>query len=394
MFEHIVIRRTEEEHTFSPGQIAEALFYYQKVQLILDSRALFSFVKAYGLNTLKRFLERPEVSAVYTEELLGTLTNTFASTQYHKFIALSLEGHQDKIFKNSEERLINELTRMGIPAKEARRFAAFFLDRVPLRKLSGNHYIKGGIPESGMQDLTDTKYLSQAIRVVISNLVGGYDPGTDLEIEMFESNEGCCFFTNINFDRINEQRKLSVQELEPVTFAFLLTKILDARADSIMASYYGGDFVTSPTASEMIQLRHAQMLQRTNINLNERKQFEDIALPDFPCLSEVIDSGERSLDDYFHLLDKSTRFKDWLKGVSPDEALVRTYMQDMSSKGWIETLPAKAVRYLITLGLDKLAPTAGAIAGVVDTFLVEKLCAGWRPNHFVTKRLAPFVSGR
>lgn len=81
----------------------------------------------------------------------------------------------------------------------------------------------------------------------------------------------------------------------------------------------------------------------------------------------------------------------WLKAVNPDEDLIRTYMRDISSEGWIQRLPAKKLRYVLTLALDATHPIAGLVAGFADNFIVEKLFSGWRPNHFVSGQLARFV---
>jgi hypothetical protein len=93
-------------------------------------------------------------------------------------------------------------------------------------------------------------------------------------------------------------------------------------------------------------------------------------------------------------LDCAARFKDWLKAVNPDEDLIRTYMRDVSSEGWIQRLPAKSIRYVLTLALDATNPAVGLVSGFVDNFVVDKLLSGWRPNHFVSGKLSPFVQGQ
>jgi len=168
---------------------------------------------------------------------------------------------------------------------------------------------------------------------------------------------------------------------------------LDARADLALASFYGGDFVTSAVTSSIIQVRHAELLRRSKLNEDSRQQFTEVVLPDSPSLAEVIDSGERSFDDFLRMLDRAARFKDWLKAVNPDEDLIRTYMRDVSSEGWVQRLPAKSLRYVLTLALDATNPVVGLFSGFVDNFVVEKLLAGWRPNHFVSGKLSQFVQG-
>ena len=54
-------------------------------------------------------------------------------------------------------------------------------------------------------------------------------------------------------------------------------------------------------------------------------------LPDAPRLSEVIDSGERTLEEFLRLLDKGERFRNWLGTTNPDVPLLHAYMRDITS---------------------------------------------------------------
>lgn len=111
-------------------------------------------------------------------------------------------------------------------------------------------------------------------------------------------------------------------------------------------------------------------------------------------LSESIDNRNRTFDEFLVLLDKADRFKTWLASTSPDEQIITTYLHEVTSKDWLQTLPAKTTRYLFMMALGATHPAIGLVAGVIDTFLLEKLIGGWRPNHFVDARLIPFCKPR
>jgi hypothetical protein len=394
MFEHIVIRRSQDGLPISAGQIAEAMLYYQKVHLFIDRGTLFNLIQQIGTARILTLLRRAEVSAVYCEEMLCTRTDSIGVSQYHNFVAATFYGHESVgHLKTPEECLQFGLERHGIPKKEAKRFSKIFLSLVPTRKFSGNHFLQGGIAEAAKRDLLDTEYVSQAIRKAIAVTQGGNEVGDDLKLELINSGLGTFVFTNIDLASINRRRVQSIPTIEPLTIAHLLSNLLEARADLALASFYGGDFVTSTITSSIIQVRHAELLRRSNLNVDSRQQFTEVVLPDSPSLAEVIDSGERSFDEFLGLMDRAARFKDWLKAVNPDENLIRTYMRDISSEGWIQRLPAKNLRYILTLALDATNPVVGLASGFVDNFVVEKLFSGWRPNHFVSGKLSPFVRG-
>lgn len=394
MFEHIVLRRAERGHPISVGQIAEALLYYQRLHIFIDRGTLFQLIKQVGTSRVLTLLNRAEVSAVYCEEMLGIHTDSVGVSQRHNCIAFTLAGHKDVgELKTPEKRLQYELERQGISKQEAKRFAKLFFARVPIRKFSGNHYLQGGITSAAKRDILDIEYAKQAIRHAVAATEGGYVVGDDLHLEIIDTDSGFYVFTNIDLNSINRRRSEGNPPIEPLTIAHLLSSILEARADLALASFYSGDFVTSAVTSSIIQARHGELLRRSNLNLDSRRHFTEVTLPDTPCLAEVIDSGERSIDDFLVLLDRAGRFKDWLKAVNPDENIVRTYMRDISSDGWIQRLPAKSLRYVLTLALDTTNPAVGFVSGFIDNFLVEKLLSGWRPNHFVSGRLLPFVQG-
>jgi hypothetical protein len=392
MFEHIVLRRAEHGLPISVGQIAEALLYYQKVHLFLDRGTLRGLIECLGPAATLQLLRRPEVTAVYCEENLGTHTSSVGVTQFHGYVAFFLSGDQKSgQLKTLEARLRYEVQSLGISKKEAERFVRDFLTRIPARKLSGDHFIKGGIVKAAQEDLSDTEYMRRAIRSATSVVPGGYEPGDALAVEIIQTDQGAVVLTDLDFEAINRRRASLAPPQEAIGIAHLLSSVLDARADLAIASFYGGEFATSRATSSIIQVRYSELLVRGKLNAASRQQFTEVILPDSPRLAEVIDSGERSFDEFVSLLDKADRFKDWLGSVNPDEGLVRTYLRDVSSKGWIERLPAKSLRYVLTMGLEKVNPVAGVVAGLVDNFLIEKLLSGWRPNHFVSRDLGPFV---
>src|SRR6185312_6853134 len=328
MFEHIVLRRAEGGLPISAGQIAESLLYYQKVHLFIDRGTLFNLIHQIGIGRILTLLRRTEVSAVYCEEMLGTHTGSAGALQFHNYVAFTLAGHEGiGQLKTPLERLQYEIERQGIPKQEAKRFSKAFLDRVPVRKFSGNYFLQGGITNAAKLDLLDIEYVGQVIRKTIALTPGGYVIGEDFKFEVINSDQGIFVFTNIDLESINRRRAQAVPSIEPLTIAYLLSNILDARADLALASFYGGDFVTSAVTSSIIQVRYTELLRRSRLNVDSRRQFTEVVLPDSPSLAEVIDSGERSFDEFLSLLDRAARFKEWLKAVNPDEDLIRTYMR-------------------------------------------------------------------
>ena len=394
MFDHVVLRRAAGGDPVSVGEIVEALLYYQRVHVVVDRGSLFAWLKQVGPEGVLTLIRRPELTAVYCEEMLGARTDQVGPLQVHMLEAFWLSGHESiGPLKTPEDRLSYEVERITFDKGVARRFAKNFLRHVPIRKFSGSHFAKGGISTHAKQDVLDSAFMKDAVRTLIRLAPCGYDPGPSFRFDVIDSDLGLYVFHDIDIEGINARRAASIPQIDPMSVAHILAVIQDARADLSLASFYSGDFVTSQVMSEVIRLRHESLLRRTELNAQSKTDFVEIVLPDSPSLSEVIDAGERSLSEALKLLDQAARFKDWLKTANPDEGLIRTYMRDISSEGWIQRLPAKSLRYMLTLALDATHPVAGFVAGFADNFLIEKLLAGWRPNHFIASKLAPFIKG-
>ena len=67
------------------------------------------------------------------------------------------------------------------------------------------------------------------------------------------------------------------------------------------------------------------------------------------------------------------------------------YLSEIKAGNWLTALPIKTLRYIVKLGVGTLNPIAGGVVSAIDTFLLEKVFGGWKPNHFVEKRLLPFL---
>jgi len=83
------------------------------------------------------------------------------------------------------------------------------------------------------------------------------------------------------------------------------------------------------------------------------------------------------------LLDESQKFREWIQGLNPDAKLTAEYVRDITAKGWMASLPAKMIRYVLASALGMASPAAGLAVGVVDSFLLDRIANGWRPSHFV-----------
>ncbi len=391
MFESIVLRNSEDAGNITLGAIAEALLFYQNTRVVVGHGTLVSFARDGSLGAILALIKERRLQAVHCEESLGTITNSYGVSQAHDFGAMTMVGHKDTQGKNRAERIEISLRSNGIDPRKAKAQAQAFVDVVPVKSFEKDDYVKGGIPSAARMDAKDRITLKGLLRAGLAAVPGGYDAGDSLDADYVLSDLGYFLFTNIDFAAVNERRACMSPSMGPLTPASLFNLILESRADMHLAAFYGGDFVTTTASSALVRWRQAHLFERADRNREAREQFSELVLADCPSIRDVIDSGERSFAEFLKVLDKAQKFKTWLTKANPDQKLVSQYIEALKADTWADKAPVKALRYLFSLGTGSVDPTAGIVSGAADTFLVDKLLKGWRPNHFVDDRLKPFL---
>jgi hypothetical protein len=201
--------------------------------------------------------------------------------------------------------------------------------------------------------------------------------------------------TNLDFAAINR-----LSNVNEISGAYILAHIVSARADTYFAADYMGELVTSPANSALIRLKHFDFIRRRSKSEDQHDMFENVVLNDARTVREVVNSKERSITEFFHLLDEGAKFRNWMHSQNPDAQLVREYYDQVNKETWIGRLPGKSLRFAFFTGAgmlaDLFAPTglgtaAGLGIGATDSLLLDKLLKGWRPSHFIEGPLKHFV---
>lgn len=379
MFEKTVIRRAENGPEMTLGQIAQAMMFYGRVHLVLDQGTLSTIVKAGGYNDLMMLLGHENVSAVYVEDILGTHTENHGGREVHGFVSMMLAGRDAQPnLGNKKSRLINTFERLGFDKKSAAVKADRFRASVAVKRFSD--FVEGasGITSIATEDVFDARYIKAAIKEILEqNSWGNPD---DLQFEISSTAKS------------RFEVRTNLPKSTAFTVAGLLTKILAARGDLTIAAFYGGDFETSSDVSSLIRLRTKDILRRSDLDRSAISDFKELTLPDSASIAEVIDSKQRTVPEFIKLMNDARRFHAWIKGSPPDADLAREYLRAVTSEAWISRFPARGIRFMMGLGIGAASPVAGAAASLADTFLLDRMLGGWRPNHFVDRKLRRFMS--
>jgi hypothetical protein len=392
MFNTICIRnQSQTESSIDLGFLAEAILFYPDVQVIATKGIIEQLARACGPEVLLEFLQRRYLTISYEHQLLGIRTrNSGTGDERHSAITFSSPQHDlGEVAPN----LLFELTgRSG----KARRLANRFLALVkPLQR--SEHILT-----DFRSDVLDADYIQSLIRSLCSSCAPEYPLPDPLVFEIRDHDQEFEVLTNINFEQLNRSYHLRVSPSHSsMTPAYLLSHILTARDNLFFASTLDADLAISPVASHILVTKIGKIIARSQRNMSQLATFQDFVFNDGRAIAECINSGEKSFSDLLDIREKADRFRAWLKGKAWDADLTKDYFAEVTHSSWIDKLQGKTFRWSIftTLGLTLDALGGGGIGtalglgiSAADSFLLERIIKGWKPNQFVNGPLSEFVT--
>jgi hypothetical protein len=275
-----------------------------------------------------------------------------------------------------------------------------------LRDLVKEDPLADGLPAQARQEWGDAEYVARTAAHVLKACAHAYELPQPLVFKLNKEHDGTFVVdTNINFDAANIVYHVLVPpEHSTLSPAYLLSHIANARMEVELAARFNADLATNAVSSAIISDRIACAMHRS-AEASEKgiAYFQDVALGDVPSLREVMTSRQRSFEELRPLLERAKHFRQWISGKSPNGDLVRAYHKEVTKESWVDKLPARPVRFVLftaaglvidAAGLGGVGTIAGIALNAADTFVLEKLARGWRPNQFVDGPLKEFLRGR
>jgi hypothetical protein len=401
LFEQALVLKAGDKPDWAEvGLLAETLFFYGSVQLLLNSSSLTAFSKAIPADSFIELLDREGVKVSYLRPTFAVATN--GSPPLHDFGAFTFhsEGVGKKPIDHREEIQIT-LERVHGKSAEVRKFAQRVADRTKLHRFSGVPEKEKTIADLARIDVKDARFVRAAVASVLHHLVPEFTLSKKFQFRLVHIGGQLAVDTDLDFEFINSiyHQRVSIQH-SSINAAYLLSHILDARADSFFAAYYMAEPVTSPIFSDLIKLKHFEFLQRCEVSRDQQEQFTDVVVPDFPSIRETINGGHRTFREFLALLDQAGKFKRWIQTANPDASLLQSYHRAATEATWADKLPTKSVRFAVATGLglaaEALAPSGvgislGLSAGAADSLFMDRLIKGWRPNQFIAGPFANFL---
>lgn len=386
MLKEITIKSSEHLPT-DLGQVAECMLFYQTVNLICN---FGFFIKLVNTNQVYSFLDlmKTEGLNVYITDNVFAFGNSKISSDWHNIVLVSNSPELTQ-FDRLERMIIENTGRRGY----GRRLTAKIIDNTsPFEN-------KAEVMNHVQEDFDDEVYMKKAIAHSANEYKvkgAGLIESEKVQYKLKKIDGGILLKTNLNVDLIENR-----EGQRPFDNITILGNVLQTRADANIASEFQSDLLTSNINTSLLEYKINDILIRSSKNKSSINSFSELYLPEGKPIRDVINVGERSLTEFMQLLEKADKFKVWLNNLEEDKNLLSEYYQAVSKESWVDKLPTKGFRWGIFTGAGMLADAIatggvgtaiGIGLGLGDTFLLDKMIKGWRPNTFIDTELERFIS--
>lgn len=379
MFDTINVHFGDFSYTY--GDLAEALLFYDHVNLVIRRECLSYFILNVGLNNIIELGNRG-MRIVVPQDILclhpcndgfriGTIPMEEVDMK-HDFLASAIGWRNSHISNRELE-------------KEIERF--YFMCKMKQIKNADTINMMETIASPFLNKYLMKMLSSYNAEEVLVNKGFRYQFYYENGVLYLDSNHKSRRFNAL--DRKCDFREL----LYPTSF---LLKIASALSDLKFGAEQSATMMLPESASLVATIKVNDILDTYNRENENIKVVQKLVNPHYYSIAEAINSRKRSFGDLIKLLDKSAKFKEWKKCISDEKSFIEEYSAAVELENkWSENSAVKIGRWILTSGIGALSvvgPILGPLASGFDSFLVYKLLQKWSPNQFLKDEVRAFVS--
>ncbi len=382
MLESITITGQHPHHNAKPidlGSLVEAMLFYGKTTAVVNFPILEQIYQYFGSDNLLRLLSEEYLQIVYQESPVGIITQNDGDKEFHGVVQLSSPQHQfpDKL----REVCIDAKGRPGAGRRLAQKFEKY------IRVSRETPLVIKGTAEA----ILNQRYLESSAQIVIQELAP--NSTFNKEFKAYQTDKGIVVETDFDFAAINTAyHKLVSPSHSTITPAYILTHILKLEEELFFASSHLSELCCSNLSSRLGMNKLDHLVKRSLSSNRKLDCFQEFFFDDGKAIREAVNAGEVHPDELMKVLERSRKYKEWIIKLSPDSDLLKEYFKEIGQKSFIETLPGKILRFTICNGLGIAAGCAlplveasitGLCLNACDSFLLDKLVTGWKPNQYI-----------
>jgi hypothetical protein len=362
------------------GLIAEALLFYGEVRVIANRAFLTDLLRAATPEVLIELLEGGFLNLSYEADNVAIRTdNTGTAHELHEPIYFSMPHAE------LPELLPEVLRELYGRSGKARRVAARLARRIDILRHAPT------LTDEALKELSQPAYARASVESMLRSYVPEYHG--PLGFDVWREGSKLKVSSDIRFEEANH---IYHQRIPPthssLSPAYLLAHLLSVKADLHFAARFDSEIAIDDVNALVIRNHFGRILERLQRSGDAAALFQEFVFDGSRAIAEAVRSGTCSLKELLPILPKVQRFKAWLQTEGAQRDIVKAYFREALEPTWIDKLPTKSVRWFFftaagisfdALGAGGVGTAVGVGLGAFDTFVLDKLLRGWKPNQFV-----------
>lgn len=394
MFDKLCIKSKElGDQKIDIGFLCEALIFYEKVVLLAYKEEIILLLKFFGERRLEKLIDEGRLELLVREDILGTMMFPVGKDEKYNIDVFSKKGETySSILYEAHRELVKNSTQNTAFAKK-------------FSKLTKPFRYGKEVTEQIRADFNDVEYLKLILPIYFNSVVKDANLPEEIEVAITKDSsfgrfEAYSMESNIDLKGLNQKLK----EQEPHTtyeigYSGFILSIAESRGDIFIASTLEGELVTSDLYSKFIQQKIDEIISKHTKSKEQLSSFEEYIF-EYNSIREAFNNNGAGSKELIDILDNSNKFKIWLKDVPKNKDLVKEYYKAITAKTWADKLPAKTTRFMLFTGIGLALDAAGTgglgtllstVLSGTDSFYLDKILKGWKPNQFIDDQILPII---
>lgn len=357
----------------------------------MDFQLFVSLWMSLGPDNLSTLLRHETITSTLTPEFAAVHNQTTNGVITHKAIIGKLAGSESAgVLKSRDVAgvFMQALGNNGHPVSRSRMNAVLSLTKATtFKSLLGDLTTNERIFQSLISDSDTLKMFIESWSTT-PGLTLNRDALSAADIRLVEMGEGeVVIMSSVPLEFIVRS------DAEPMGWGSLLATVQDYGIDLHLSESLGADIITTEQVGEAAHHRVDLSLQRAFTNQARISAFQQFAFDDAKPFADAVNTGAISFREALRIVDQSRKFRDWVRDLPPSADLIQEYHHAIARETPLGSLPGSVSRFSFFTGAGVLADVATGGSGVgtavglglsaFDSFVVDRLARGWRPNVFV-----------
>ncbi len=381
MFNEIAIKM-DHDRFFDLGKFAESLLFYRHINVVCRP-PLFKLLFENGqLNAFMELIDTERITLHLHDKYFG-ISNFQDSPDWKSFGVIGPTVNDNALSRI--EYILGETTQKKNDTQRVLKV---------LERHSKEINIENSITDDILLDIKNVDYLKEAISTTVKCLHPN-NQTSPLNFELNIESRDNQFKINTGLNLVDSSGKKLNFEMNDALFS-----VVNTRYNINVASQLNCDMALDEVCSSLIIHSFNDLSSHSNDSHKQISNFNEHILNGRNIRSSI-NNGHKTLTDFLLVLDKSDMFREWTLGQNKDANLISEYINAISKESWFEGVPVKSFKWLFFQGLGTVIDMNGGngvgsalsnmTLSAMDTFLLDNLSKGWKPNSFVNLELKPFV---